>query len=499
MVVGIDLGTCNTLAATVTRDGQPILIPDARSKELITPSLVLIEGKMAMVGGLAMQYMDIFPEKNFIRYYKRNFGTEQPVFFDEEGNGWYSETIAAMMLKKLRNDADMFQPEEISQVVVTVPAHYNDAQRKSVIEAAKIAEINLSAIIDEPIAAALSYMNSSPLGSDIVMVYDFGGGTFDLTFIVKNGNHIHVLAKDGLSDLGGKEFDEIISQRILEEYEKCFGKPINTSIYNSNKLRSISEKIKMDMCGSPPPLYSKWLSFDSNAFEFCLSKKEFEKKSAELVQKTRIITERCLKSIGVGLNDISQIILVGGTSHIPFIRGYWAGQIDRSRQKLVFHEPFSSVALGAAAYAATMNYSDHTRQFSLNTVSTYNIGIKNADSPKSKLDILIHKNLPLPTTAHRSLQVMPNVKTVLSFVQSFDARDENAVTGTLVLGPYSSEVKNVELLVENKANGTISIKVKDAESGKSLKFAYEKLQTKYHYELSEQRALINSININNIN
>lgn len=499
MILGIDLGTCNTLAATLTRDGLPVLISDALSKEISIPSLILIENKIAIVGGMASQYLDLYPEKNFIRYYKRNFGTQEPVFFDEKGNSWFSETVAAMMLKKIRFDAEMAIPESTDSVVITVPAHYNDAQRKSVLEAARLADINLSALIEEPVAAAISYMNTLMFDDEIIMVYDFGGGTFDLTLITRSGRQIHVLAKDGLSNVGGKEFDEIIAQRIMEDYHNCFAEDIPMNVSTINKLRKISENIKVDLCTSNDGWYNKWLSFSTNAFEFSINIKEFEIKSEELIHETQHVVDRCLRSIGISLSDINKIVMVGGTSQIPFVKTYWQKRLNSGKQQLINHNPFSSVALGAAIYAGKLSEDNGINSLiELKSVSTYNIAVRNELLGQKQNDVLIYKNSPLPTQAKRIYSISPGANLNLLVVQYWN-EEEVIKLGTIKIGPYNNQENwAIELLVENRANGTIGLKVKQVATATDLKFIFEKEKAKHEYDATAQKKILEEVVINNI-
>jgi molecular chaperone DnaK (HSP70) len=499
MILGIDLGTCNTLAATITQDGHPILINDANIKDPSTPSLLLIEDKMALVGSMAEHYMDLYPEKNFIRFYKRYFGTQDPVFFDSKGNSWFSETLAAMMLKKIRFDAEMALPETAESVVITVPAHYNDAQRKSVIEAARLADINLKALVEEPVAAALSYMNTHAIENEIIMVYDFGGGTFDLTLITSNGNQVHVLAKDGLSNMGGKEFDEIISNRILEEYHRCFAKDIVQNVSTINKLRRVSENVKLGVCNSNSGWYNKWISFSENTFEFNMSLKEFEKKSEELIHTTQEVVNRCLRSVGISFKEVNQIVMVGGTSQIPFIKTYWQNQINANKQEIIYHNPFSSVALGAALYANSLqNDSGIKMPLELSSVSTYNIALGNKLESNKANDLLIYKNSPLPILAKRIYQLAPGKELAFSLMQYWDEKDV-FLLGEIQIGPFdNTEVWTLELAIENRANGTIGVKLKNSGNGKDLKFNFEKEHAKYEYDATSQKKLLDDIIINNI-
>jgi len=498
MILGIDLGTCNTLAATLTRDGYPVIINDSYFKENATPSQLIIDDKMAIVGSMAVQYSDLYPNKNLIQYYKRNFGTQEPIFKDTNNNYWFSETIAAIILKKIKFDAELSLSETVDEVVITVPAHYNDLQRKSVIEAANLADINLIALLEEPVAAALSYMSTTSYDDEIIMVYDFGGGTFDLTLITKNNNQVHVLAKEGASSLGGKEFDEIIIKRIKEDYQHCFNQDISNDLYLLNKVRKIAENVKVQICTNEDGWVQKWISLSNNAFEFCFGIKELEQKSNEIIKNTERIVDRCLRSVGISFLDIHKIVMVGGTSQIPFIKSYWKNKINPESQELIYHDPFSSVALGAAIYAGRIGKNSGIKvPLELKTVSTYNIAILGNASSKD-FDLLIFKNSPLPIQAQRFYTLKPNEKIDLKIVQYWDENDVFAL-GTLHIGPYLNDDDwRIELLIENRSNETMGVKVKNTANGKDLKFSFDKEQSKYVYNTEEQKKLLNTLTINTI-
>lgn len=498
MILGIDLGTSNTLSATLSGDNYPTLITDLNTKEKITPSLIMIEQKKALVGDLAGLYLDLYPNKNIIRYYKRNFGTQKPVFFDEGGNSWFSETISAIMLKKLKFDAEMTQPETVEGCVITVPAHYNDVQRKSVLEAARLAELPLLALVDEPVAAALYFMKSSIKNDEILLIYDFGGGTFDLTLLTRSGNQIHVLAKDGISDLGGKEFDEVIAQKIMEQFRICFDTDFPMDMIHMNRLRKEAEEIKLGVCNSRSGYYYKWLTFSEFTFEFAIGINEFSYLSKKLILETQKVIDRCLRSVGMPFNMINKLVMVGGTSQIPFIKEYWVSQLEAGKQELVFYDPLHSVALGAAMYAGTLaNKNGIAMPLELKSVSTYNIAITKNDATDVK-DILIHKNTPLPVIAKRIISI--NAGQTISFrLTQFWDESHLFPLGKIVLGPYSnSSNTDIELSVENRSNGTIGLKVKNINNDQQLKFNFEKERSEHEYVYEKQKSLVESIVINNL-
>ncbi len=502
MTLGIDLGTSNTVAATLSRDGHPVIIGDAGNRELrSTPSLILIEDRTALVGQMAVDAMELYPQKNFIRFFKRFFGTGQPVFIDSLGNSWFSETLAAIMLKKLKYDASLATMESIEQLVLTVPAHYNDLQRKSVLLAAQMADMEVNAIIEEPVAAALSFSATHASPDEITLVYDFGGGTFDMSLITRNGNQVHVLAKDGISNLGGKEFDEIISAEIHDVYQRCYGESLPMSPTTINQLRSHSEDIKLFLSTQAKPYYSQWLPLGSHCFEFVQSAAGFRQKSKSLLDQTEAVIQRCLRSLGISFQDLNRILLVGGTCKMPLIKEYWQNKINPATQQIDFYDPLNAVASGAAIYASTLTTASGRIEapLQLHTVSTYNIAIASGDEKRS-YDILINKNSPLPVTAKRifNMSHFPG-GTKVQLVQFWDASEKIFELGTIQIDVAMANMhKQIELIVENKANNTIGVKMTDAISGKPLSVNWDQHKQQQQFNITQQKALLQGLQINNI-
>jgi molecular chaperone DnaK (HSP70) len=200
----------------------------------------------------------------------------------------------------------------------------------------------------------------------------------------------------------------------------------------------------------------------------------------------------------MSFTDVNKIVMVGGTSQIPFIKTYWQNKINPEKQELIYHDPFSSVAFGAALYAGRVSKSSGVKMpLELNTVSSYNIALQKP-SHSNDNDILIFKNSPLPISAKRIYRIGPNEILKFALVQYWD-ENEIFKLGTIKIGPFQNiENWTVELFVENRSNGTIAVKVKSATNGKDLKFSFEKEESKYEYNAEDQRKLLNSITINNI-
>ena len=502
MVLGIDLGTSNTVASTLSRDHVPLLIPDINNKQSeSTPSAILFDGKKALAGQLAQHLFELYPSKTIHRFFKRHFGTYNPVFIDEYANPWFSETLAAILLKKVQHDASSFMPEPFRKMVLTVPAHYNDIQRKSVIEASKLAEMELTAIIDEPIAAALYYSHQvEQIEDEIIMVYDFGGGTFDLTIITKSNNKIFVIAKDGISNIGGKEFDGIVADQIRNNYEMVTKRSFPDDPLIHNRLLMLAEEIKIKLNSKEEADVSKWFSFHKHIFQCHFSKADYAVKAGLLIEKTEKAVQSCLRSLGMSFSDIHKIILIGGTSNSYLVYDYWNRKINPDKQKIIYHQPLASVAKGAALYASSLdeNASRYETAIQLQTVSTYNIGLKNPDT--KQVDLVINRNTPLPVTGKIIYKVNTEMKDSFAVIlcQYWQKDTELQELGTIAISsfPYSGSQLLLEIGIENRSNGTIAVKVKNAETGEDIRFEFKKKTVQHEFNFTEQQKLLKSVYIN---
>lgn len=505
MVLGIDLGTSNTVASSLSRDGSPVLIPDAYNKDVqITPSIALIEGKKAYAGNFAENLFESLPDKQIISFFKRSFGTQDPVYFDDYKNAWFSETVASLIIKKVKHDAELYLPDGFKQAVITVPAHYNDVQRKSVIEAARLADLELSAIIEEPVAAALFYCNyNKKIDEEIILIYDFGGGTFDLTLITKTGNQLNVIAKDGVTKLGGKEFDEIVHNSIRESYQKSFGCSFPEDRLTANRIQRIAENIKIELNDAEiPKNISKWIMVGRDAFEATFEYDVYAQKANQLIIKTEIAVNRCLRSLGMQFSDINKIVLIGGTSSSKLVYNFWKQKVS-PQQDLVYHQPLSSVAKGAALYAASFGSNGNSANVTpidLKSVSTYNIGLIFGNDAKRQIDLLIHRNTPLPVSSKKVYKINPVTMDFVSFelCQFWDPQEDVHKLGTIKAGPFAifSEFY-LEVIVENRLNGTISIKLKNADNGKDIKFEFIRKESNHKYDYQQQKSLVDNVYLNN--
>lgn len=506
MRVGIDLGTTYSLITVLGHDGRPYLIPDSDNPELFaTPSVLNIAEGSAFVGNIVETLIAHNPELPVQRFFKRSFGIAKPLFFDKNGQPWYPEAMAALVLKKLKYDAEIYANEKIEGAVITVPAHFDDAQRKCVLNAAALADIPVLGLVEEPVAAALHYTVTKKIYDKVVLVYDLGGGTFDSTLLSIDENGTYVLSKEGISDLGGKEFDEQIATYIIDQYEKLTKNPLSLNAITLLQLRKLSEEVKIELSNPMLPTLKKTIFIDNQMLEIIFSRKSFEFSIADAISCTIEATLKCIRGANMQNADVDTILLVGGSSMIPCIREKLRLLFSNPGQNILFHEPMKAVAYGASIYAAQIAGDAHLFNIppEFMGITGYNIGIKtyNNESNKEEIDTIIRKNLPLPVKATRTYYTnsdnQQNIR--LQVVQFNDKTSDLHEIGILNIGPIHNPKANypIEVTLENTEDGTIQITAYDPHTGIELEQHFGSDDGEDNY-LTKQKRLVDRTVVNSI-
>ncbi len=501
MKVGIDLGTTYSLISRMGGAGVPVLIPDCFEADIYhTPSVVYIPSGTAFVGQMVETLLEQQPEIKVIRFFKRRFGSSEPVYFDDSGTSWYSEAVAALLLKKLRFDVESFCSTSVEGAVVTVPAHFNDPQRKSVLASATLAEIEVLGLVEEPVAAALHYGMMNESHEQILLVYDFGGGTFDATVLSLDADGVYVLSKAGITELGGKELDEKVGEIVLGQFELALGAPIRLDARTLLELRRIAEEIKVELSLPDVSVVRRVVLLAGEAVDVEISKSEFHDAISGYLAEAEEVTLSCITDSGLDIGDVNAVILVGGSSMVPAVRQRLQRLFDRPGQQVLFHEPSKAVAYGAAIHAAQL--SGEAEQYALppelKGVTGYCVGVRTVDpgSGRVTVDTLIKKNMPLPARLRKTYYTTHpgQERMVLEFVQYRDAESKLISLGQLVVGPLPSPRQNypIEVTVENLEDGTVAVQAFDAETGVELSQVFACDGDNGLARLATQRALVRS-------
>lgn len=344
--VGIDLGTTFSAVAHIDAYGKPHIIPNAES-ERITPSVILFDGTNVIVGTLAKNNSVAEPEK-IVDFVKREMGKPKEQFHREfDGKIFSAEELSALILKKLKADAEKYLKQSVTDAVITVPAYFNDAERTATITAGQLAGLNVLQIINEPTAAALAYGLDKLDEDQTVFVFDLGGGTFDVTIMRIEGHKIQIIATNGDHRLGGKDWDDVIVNFIADEFDRAHGANplLDLQSYQDLQTRAVAAKIQL----SSRPRTAIVHHHGGKSVKVDLSREEFEERSRDLVEKCKTICELAMQEAKMKWDQIGKILLVGGMTRMPMVRAMISSL--SSAPTVSDLNPDEAVAVGASIQA----------------------------------------------------------------------------------------------------------------------------------------------------
>jgi molecular chaperone DnaK len=344
--VGIDLGTTFCAIAHIDAYGKPQIIPNAES-ERITPSVILFDGTNAVVGTIAKQNAVAEPDK-IVDFVKREMGKSKQQFSRTFASKVYSaEELSAIILRKLKGDAEKYLGEVVTDAVITVPAYFNDAERTATLHAGQLAGLNVLQIINEPTAAALAYGLDKLDQDQTVFVFDLGGGTFDVTIMRIEGHHIRMVASNGDHRLGGKDWDDVIVNWVADEFDKMHGENplLDLQSYQDLYNRALTAKIQLSTRARTTIVHS----YNGKSIKLDLTREDFEERTRHLLEKCKAICEIVMQEASMGWDGVDRILLTGGMSRVPSVRS----MIGELSQRPVADDvsPDEAVALGAAIQA----------------------------------------------------------------------------------------------------------------------------------------------------
>ena len=341
--VGIDLGTTFCAVAHIDAYGKPQIIPNTES-ERITPSVILFDGTNAIVGTLAKQNAVAEPEK-IVDFVKREMGKSKQQFHREFNAKHYSaEELSALIIKKLKNDAEKYLGEAVTDAVITVPAYFNDAERTATLHAGQLAGLNVLQVINEPTSAALAYGLDKLDSDQTVFVFDLGGGTFDVTIMKIENHHIRMLASNGDHRLGGKDWDDVIVNWVADEFDKMHGENplLDLQSYQDLYNRALTAKIQLSSRSRTTIVHS----YNGKSVKLEITREDFENRSRHLLVKCKTICEIVMQESGLSWSTIDRVLLTGGMTRMPSVRE----MIGSMTQVPVADDvsPDEAVAIGAA-------------------------------------------------------------------------------------------------------------------------------------------------------
>lgn len=479
--VGIDLGTTYSVIAHIDSYGKPQIIPNSESERL-TPSVILFDGNNALVGTLAKQNAVAEPDK-IVDFVKREMGKNKTEFNRTfNGRPYSAEELSALIIKKLKNDAEKYLGESVTDAVITVPAYFNDAERTATLRAGQLAGFNVLQVINEPTAAALAY-GLDKLGQDqTVFVFDLGGGTFDVTIMRIENSHIRMLASNGDHRLGGKDWDDILVNWVADEFDKIHGENplLDLQSYQDLYNRAVAAKIQL----SSRPKTTIVHNYAGKSVKLEVTKQEFEHRTRHLLEKTKTICEIVMQEAGMQWSQIDRILLTGGMTRVPTIREM-IGQISNVE---VADEvsPDEAVSIGAAIQAILECLSDEDKlgertlpvevreQFSssdgnliqVTNITTHTLGVVLWDDSKVEEYVfpMIKKMTPIPAEVKNSFgTAKANMKSAVVRVVEGESSvpSECNMLGTceIELPPFLPKGSPVELTYHYDKNQILEVTV----------------------------------------
>jgi len=469
MNVGIDLGTTFSLVAQRNDKGIPTLFPDLLDANLFrTPSVVHIQGASALVGQIAEDLLRDDPSLPAARGTKLLLGSDTCVLRDAAGREYGAAAINALILRKLKRDAEAFAGESVTSCVICVPAQFGDAQRRAVRDAALAAGLPSPRLIDEPIAAAIYHGVQGSATPRTMLVYDLGGGTFDATVLEVGPMGLRVLGTDGTDKVGGMRFDELIMDWIIEE-TRALGADVRRDLGAMQRVRRLAEQIKIDLSKPGRSQVKEVAMLAGVPMEFMLHRSRFEQGVEPLLLETMTASERCLQSAGLTWGRVDQVLLCGGSSLLPCVKDTLLRRSGRSAGSLLLNQPHQAVAFGAALVA------DQDRdQIDVTHAASFDIGLRVYDpvTRAPKVQVLIPRNTALPA---RHAQVfyttrVDQTRMVFELVQARGADDVGRSLGYFAFGPITEPRKNypIELVCACDVDGLVRVTARDPRTGKEL-------------------------------
>lgn len=499
MLLGIDLGTTFSASAVLGPSGVPVLTPDRRDgKSFHTPSVVYLSPKGVLVGEPVERLLEDSPGMAVARFAKASMGTDERFFVDQVPAGLPAHAVSALVLAKLRRDFIERYATQPDKVVVTVPAHFNERERQATCDAARLADLPLVGLIEEPVAAAAFVAATRKRsGERTVMVFDLGGGTLDTTLLHTTPDSLYVLGSEGAANVGGRNFDQIIMDLVRSQFRAAQGAEPSTAPDVDQRLRQFATAAKLELSKPGQTVLRKFITLGGATLEIVLTRSQFEGALRLWLEACSEVCERLLASRKLGWGDVDDLVLTGGSSQLPCIERLLRDCSGLPPDRILSEHPRSAIAYGAALLGEQL-YGDKETMAPLlrQTVSTNELGLRVRDPATGgpTMEVMVAKNRPLPVTGEKTFFVDTKLdnRVTIEVLQRKDQYCEPETLGDFCFGPLPGGLSDrpIEVSLGYDKHGRAHVEVTDQLSGTDLS---ETLGNHSESDLHELKARLSEI------